>query len=144
MMERGQERLAEAMLRPINPAAIILLGVFTLIWGLWVGNPFWEVFPTAKMFSFMSLAPEAVWGVMALSAGTIISHGAITRKPGALILGAQTGGFFWLLVSLMYFVGDWMNTGGIMTLLLSVYSMFIYLNLKVNIKHVERKEDLFA
>lgn len=140
----GQERLAQAMLKPVNPAAIILLGVFTVVWGFWVGNPFWNVFTHAALYSFMQFIPEAVWGVVAVAAGVVISHGAFTRKVGSLILGAKVGGIFWFVVSIMFFIGDWMNTGGITALLLCIYSMFIYLNLKVNSKHGASKDDLFS
>lgn len=143
-LQEGQEKLAEAMLRPINPTAIILLGVFTVVWGFWVGNPFWSVFTQAPLYSFMSFAPEPVWGLVAIAVGVVISHGAFTRKVRALILGSKVGGIFWFVVSIMFFLGDWMNTGGITTLVLSVYSFFIYLNLKVNSQHVEHRDELFS
>lgn len=144
-IQEGQERLARAMLKPVNPAAIILLGVFTIVWGFWVGNPFWTIFTHAPLYSFMSsVAPEWVWGLFAAGTGLVISHGAINRQVGRLILGAKVGGFFWLIVSIMFFLGDWMNTGGITTLVLSIYSIFIYLNLKVNREHVDHKDELFT
>lgn len=143
-LQEGQERLAEAMLKPVNPAAIILLGIFTVVWGFWVGNPFWNLFAHAPLYSFMGFAPEAAWGLVATAAGLVISHGAFTRRVGALILGARVGGIFWFVVSIMFFLGDWMNTGGITALLLSVYSFFIYLNLKVNVKHGTSRDDLFT
>jgi len=143
-IKEGQVRLAEAMLRPVNPTAIILLGVFTIAWGFWVGNPFWNVFTHARLYSFMNFAPEPVWGLIAAAAGVVISHGAVTKRVGALILGAKTGGLFWLLVSIFFFMGDWMNTGGITALILSIYSFFIYLNLKVNSKAGLTADDLFV
>lgn len=141
-IQEGQERLATAMLRPVNPTAIILLGVFTIIWGVWVGNPFWAVF-SSPLYSLMTFLPEAVWGFISVVAGIVICHGAITRRVASLILGARVGGLFWLVVSILYFIGDWVHTGGITALLLSIYSFFIYLNLKVNSKHVDDYEELF-
>lgn len=141
----GQEKLANAMLKPINPAMIVLLGVFTIVWGFWVGNPFWDVFPHATLYSAMVFMSEGSWGLIATAAGIIICHGAFTRKVGALILGAATGGVFWMVVSLMFFIGDWMNTGGITALTISIYCACIYLNLKVNCKHMDKhKDDLFV
>lgn len=143
-IQEGQERLAEAMLRPINPTAIILLGIFTIIWGCWVGNPFWTVFTTAPLYSFMNFMPEAAWGLVAIACGIIITHGAYTKRVGSLILGSRVGGIYWFVVAIMFFLGDWQNTGGITALLLSIYSVFIHVNLKVNTRDNKSKDDLFV
>jgi len=143
-IKEGQERLAEAMLRPVNPTAIILLGVFTVVWGFWVGNPFWDIFPGRPLYSFMQFMPEAVWGLLATAVGVVISHGAFTRTLPSLILGARVGGIYWFVVSLMLFIGDWQSTGGINAMVLAVYSAFIYVNLKVNHAHVEHENELFT
>lgn len=144
MIRRGERKLAKAMLKPVNPTAIILLGVFTLVWGFWVGNPFWEVFSQAHMYSLLSFAPEWAWGLFAGISGIVICHGAFTRAIGSLILGAKVGGFFWLVVSLLFIAGNWMDPGGITALLLAVYSFFIYLNLKVNRDHCVDDSELFS
>jgi hypothetical protein len=39
---------------------------------------------------------------------------------------------YWLMVSVMFFAGDWQNTGGITAATLAVYCGFIWLNLRVN------------
>lgn len=140
----GQEKLARAMLRPVNPVAIILLGIFTIVWGFWVGNPFWNLFAHAASYSVMDFMPEWLWGLIALVVGVVISYGAFTRTIPSLILGSKVGGLFWFVISIMFFLGDWMNTGGITALLLSVYSTFIYLNLKVNSQICEHHDDLFS
>lgn len=142
-IKEGQERLAQAMLKPVNPTAIILLGVFTIVWGLWLASPFWTVFTSAPLYSFMNFVSEAVWGVIAIACGLIITHGALTRTVASLILGSRTGGIFWFVVSIMFFLGDWHNTGGITALLLAVYAFFIHLNLKVNSKVIGNCNDLF-
>lgn len=140
----GTERLAWALLRkPINKAAIIFLGFYTTLWGLWVVNPFWHVFTTAPLFKDMlNFAPEWAWGIVALIAGAVIIYGAIKRTYNPLIRGALVGSIYWLIVAIFYFMGDWQNTGGITSLTFAVYSSFVYLNIKVNKQHGHEMDEL--
>lgn len=134
-LTEGTEKLAKALLLPINPAAVIILGVYTVVWGLWVANPIWNVFEHAKLFVEMShVAPEWAWGLLAISMGCITIYGAVKRYYAALVRGAASSGFFWLVVAVFYFAGDWANTGGITALVFAVYAFFIYLNIRVNFK----------
>lgn len=135
-LTEGTEKLAEALLLPINPAAVIILGIYTAVWGLWVANPFWEVFSHAPLYSAMaSFMPEYIWGILAITMGAITIYGAVNRYYAALVRGAAASGFFWLFVCIFYFVGDAASTGGITALVFSVYAAFIYLNIRVNFKN---------
>lgn len=135
----NKEHLAGALLKPINPAASIILGVYTIIWGLWVINPIWSVFARAPLYAVMaSLAPEYVWGAFALLCGSAMVFGATRRSFRALTNGAIAVWFHWLLIGVCYFLGDWQSTGGITAIMLAVYAGFVYLNIRVNYK--ESKE----
>lgn len=135
MMKERKEKLAEALLLPINPALIVLLGIFTVVWGFWIANPFWTVFTQAPLYDYMAaLAPEWVWGGIAITAGVVICIGAVKRSYRALTTGAGVAFIHWLLISLMYFAGDPLNTGGITALLLAVYAAMVYLNIRINFK----------
>lgn len=134
-LTEGTEKLAKALLLPINPAAVILLGVYTVVWGLWVVNPLWNVFEQSPLYAKMAtFMPEWAWGLVAISMGTITVYGAIKRRYGPLVRGAATHGFFWSVVSVFYFAGDWASTGGITALVFAAYGAFIYLNIRVNFK----------
>lgn len=134
-LTEGSEKLAQALLLPINPAAVIILGIYTVVWGLWVANPFWDVFHHAHLYAKMAtFMPEWVWGILAISMGVITIYGAVKRHYPALVRGAATSGFFWLVVSIFYFAADWASTGGITALVFAVYAAFIYLNIRVNFK----------
>lgn len=138
-LTEGTEKLAEALLLPINPAAVIILGIYTVVWGAWVANPLWEVFNHAVLYTKMaSFMPEYAWGILAIVMGSVTIYGALKRHYPALVRGAATSGFFWFAVSIFYFVGDWASTGGITALVFAVYAMFIYLNIRVNFKHDRR------
>lgn len=132
-METFFEGVKQAMFRPINKAAISIMAVFTLLWGVWVGNPWWSVFNQADIFNAMQfLAPEYVWGLGALAVGVTMLHGVIKMSYNSLRLGAQTGFYFWLFASINFFIGDWKNTGGITLLMIAIYCGYIALNLAIN------------
>ncbi|HWT40999.1 MAG TPA: hypothetical protein VN081_07100 [Dongiaceae bacterium] len=135
-LTEGTEKLAQALLLPINPAAVIILGIYTVVWGIWVSNPLWEVFSHAPLYMKMAaFMPEWAWGVLAIIMGGITIYGAVRRYYAALVRGAASSGFFWLIVAIFYFVGDAANTGGITALVFAVYAFFIYLNIRVNFKN---------
>lgn len=121
------------MLKPVNTAAIIILGIYTTLWGLWVANPFWTVFDQAPLFNLMNtLAPEWAWGLVALCIGILMIYGVLRHSYRSLTTGALVGYFHWFIIAIMYFGGDWQNTGGITALIISLYCAFIWLNITKN------------
>lgn len=132
-LKKAPEKLAEALLLPINTAAVIILGVYTVIWGAWLANPWTNVFTHAALYSVLgSLAPELFWGCLAISCGLITIHGAMTRRYRPLMWGSSISGWHWTMIAVFYFIGDPINTGGITALTFAVYSAYIYLNIRVN------------
>jgi hypothetical protein len=127
-----RENLAKSLLKPINPSIIIVLGVYTILWGLWVANPFWTVFTQAPLYSALALGGEYTWGGIVLAAGLLITRGATKPSYFNLILGSGVGFLTWLTVAIFYFVGDWANTGGLTALAFATYCLLVYLNIKVN------------
>ena len=123
------------MLQPINIAAILIMGAFTVLWGLWVANPFWRAFNSADMFSVMAnYAPEWAWGTASILVGLTMIYGVWKLSYKSLTRGALTGFLFWIVVSLFFFLGDWQNTGGITYGMIAVYCGFIRINLAANKK----------
>jgi hypothetical protein len=128
-----REKFAAALLKPINTAAIVLLGGYTILWGIWVGNPFWTVFTQAKLYSVLSgVAPEYFWGALAIVVGTMTVFGAVKRSYRSLVIGASVVGWHWFMIAIFYLMGDWHNTGGSTSMTFAVYAAYIYLNIKVN------------
>lgn len=76
--------------------------------------------------------PEWFWGTMACIVGVLMVLGVATRSFRRLILGARVGFYHWFIIGIMYFGGDWQNTGGVISMMLAAYCAFIWLNLKVN------------
>lgn len=118
---------------PINTSAIIILALYTVIWGLWLISPFWATFDHAPLYSFLaSIMSEFYWGGIAVACGGVMTAGVLKSSYESLIRGAFIGFVHWLVISIGYFIGDWHNTGGITALTIAIYCGFIYLNLKVN------------
>lgn len=128
-----RETIVQSLLRPINPSVIIILGLYTVIWGLWLANPFWTVFTQAALYSAMAhMLPEMAWGLIAIASGLLIIRGATKPSFKNLQLGAFTGFLHWLVIGILYLIGDWQNTGGITAIAFALYSALIWLNIKIN------------
>lgn len=122
-----------SMMRPINTSAVIILGLFTTLWGAWVAVPFWDVFDSAQVYSAMAgIAPEWFWGMLAVVAGIVITWGVIRNSYNSLITGSWIGFIQWLVVAGLFFIGHWQNPDGLTLLAFSLYSAYVHLNLKVN------------
>jgi hypothetical protein len=131
----GLKRLLREILAPINTAAIMILGVFTVLWGLWVFVPFWDVFSRAAAFHYFLILPEFFWGGVAISAGMAMVYGVLKSSYKSLTTGAMVGFFHWFVICVFFFAGDWQNVGGVTYMMISVYCAFIWLNLRVNKKN---------
>jgi hypothetical protein len=130
-LKRAWEGLAFALSRPINKVAAATLSVYTFLWGLWLTSPFWEVFSSANVYSWLnSVMPEAAWGIVAMAVGAVMSYGLARGSENSLTIGAFVGFIHWLIISMGYFAGDWRNTGGLTSLAMAIYCGAIYLNLR--------------
>lgn len=139
-------KFSDLLLMPLHKMAVLGLGLYTLVWGLWVANPFWTVFTQAPLYTALdALAPEWAWGLLAILCGLLIIWGALRMSYQSLVWGAQVSWGHWLLVAIFYFLGDWHNTGGITSLFIAIYSAWIALNLKVNHKNRHKNmDDMFS
>jgi hypothetical protein len=135
-LEKVLDRLTYTLLMPLHKMVVFALGLYTLVWGLWVANPIWSVFEQADLYVVMAqVAPEWAWGLLAVVCGSSIIWGALRMSYKSLVGGAQLSFCHWLLVAIFYFIGDFHNTGGITSLFIAGYSAWVALNLKVNHKN---------
>lgn len=93
----------------------LLLGAYTISWGFWLANPFWSAFsPRAGLYDQMAdFMPEWAWGVHALLIGVAIIYGACCKWPRGIMWGHIAGVYHWTLISVLYAIGDWHNTGAL-------------------------------
>lgn len=131
ILRRAWEGLASALARPINKVAAVVLSVYTFLWGLWVANPFWNVFEYSRVYSWLDgIAPEEFWGGMAMVVGAVMTYGVVRSSYKSLTIGAFVGFINWLIIAMGYFAGDWKNTGGITSSAMALYCAAIYLNIR--------------
>lgn len=129
------EKIAVRLLEPINPSFIIILGIYMVVWGLWVLCPWWDVFGVSTAFATMaSISTEYFWGTLSILVGLIVCRGALKPSAKNVRLGALVAFFHWLLLSVLYFMGDWHATGGLTAATFCIYSCLVWVNVKVNHK----------
>ena len=136
MIAKVKERLEclrETLLRPINPAVIVVLGIYTVVWGLWIMSPFWTVFPHSAAYAIMAeYGTEYLWGSIAVCAGAIIVRGALKPVYWNIEIGSWVSFFFWLAIAILFCAGDWHTTGWLSAACFSIYSGLIWLNIRFN------------
>jgi hypothetical protein len=131
ILKRAWQELATALSKPINKVAAVVLSVYTFLWGLWIANPFWDVFEKSAIYSWLNgVAPETFWGILAMIVGGVMTYGVIRGSINSLTIGAFVGFIHWLVIAMGYFVGDWKNTGGITSSAMALYCAAIYLNIR--------------
>lgn len=133
-MSRLLDKFAAALLKPVNEVVTAMLGVYTILWGLWVANPWIDTFThTALYAQLLEVIPaEWVWGGIAIAFGVLTLTGLVKHRPKTLFYGAGASGIHWFIISIFYFMGDITNTGGITALFIGILSTYIYLNCKLN------------
>jgi hypothetical protein len=126
------DRIAQGLLRPINPYSTIILGAFTALWGVWILAG-WPVFSHAALYSKMAeFAPEWAWGTWSLCAGLLVVLAVFKGFYRWLIWTLLFIGWHWATVSIFMWWGDWQNTGGLTYTTVAIYSGYCYLNVKFN------------
>ncbi|UMO76241.1 hypothetical protein SEA_TOMAS_52 [Streptomyces phage Tomas] len=130
------DEVARGLRKPINTAAISIMGIYTFMWGLWLALP-WGTFERSPIYSSMSnLAPEVVWGITASLIGFLMLYGVISQKYGPLHRGALAGFYYWLVIAGFYVTGSWRSTGWINASMVAIYCAFVAINLRVNNKTI--------
>lgn len=106
----------------------IILGSYTMMWGLWLLSPWWEVFsPRAGLYSKMhEFMPEWAWGLHAFLIGIAILYGIIAHWPRGLWWGHIAGTYHWALIGGLYLFGDWHNTGALTSFSIVVAIHFMW------------------
>lgn len=127
------ERIAHGLIKPMNPYASVWLGIMTFMWGLWVVNPFWQVFTRANVYSkALEFAPEWAWGTWSTLCGITLIVALIKHSPCWVVRAAGFAIWHWFTVSGMLWWGDWQNTAGLTYMFVGLYAVYVFLNIRVN------------
>lgn len=131
-MGRRVDNFVKGMLKPINPNASIILGVLTAAWGAWLLLPH-TVFDSAPLYSKMDqFAPEWAWGTWAFVCGILIIASILKSNWNWLAKSMGFAVWHWSTVSGMMWWGDWQNTGGLTYSFITLYAVYVFLNVKIN------------
>lgn len=126
-------RLAAKMIEPLRPAAVFNAGLFTLFWGLWTANPFWQVFNDDRVYRGLSeLFPEWFWGVIAILSGTCMLLGLFVKSYKMLLSSSAVAGWFWTTVGIFLIIEQWRSPLCLVALMATASNALIYLNLRIN------------
>ncbi|MFD8618256.1 hypothetical protein [Streptomyces sp. NPDC059513] len=80
------------------------LGLLSTLWGLVLLVPF-GTFGNNNLAQYMSaIAPEPVWGMVAILAGLVMGIGTLKKKRRVVKVGLMTGFLVWGFVFLTYFI----------------------------------------
>lgn len=132
-IDRQGVKLAKRLSQPINTAAISIMGVYTILWGFWVGNPFWSTFNESKQYDWLArVMPEWGWGVVAIIVGTVMCYGVLRNSFRSLSTGSLIGTCYWGVIATGYYIGDWRDTAGLTKTMICLYCAFIWLNIRMN------------
>lgn len=132
-IDRQGVKLAKRLSQPINTAAIVIMGVYTVLWGLWIGCPAWSTFDEAKQYSWLhQVMPEWGWGGLAVCVGLVMCYGVMRDSFRSLSAGSFIGSVHWGVIATGYYIGDWRDTAGLTKTMICLYCAFIFLNIRMN------------
>lgn len=106
-----------------------ILSLFMILWGLWLLNPAWDTFSLPSFEAFLTVAPEMVWGLIAMSIGvlTLLSAG-IKYYPARRVM-IFLNMMWWAFVAVMFLMCVPENTAVPIYMMLSILSFWRYIKL---------------
>lgn len=127
------DKTASKMLRPINTAGVSILGIFNILLGIWISLPF-------DSLMFTSSVPEWIVAAIMMIIGYFILSGSVRDMYRTMLIGTHLSFYFWFLsVGILLFV-QWQSPMWIVALMISIYSLFVAVNIKVNRENLPFKK----
>lgn len=131
------DSLAENLIKPINPSIIVLLGIYTILWGVWI--MFFPVFDVLPSFApIASFTSKEAMGVVAWSVGVFICRGAFSPSYSNIRIGSALAAAHWLFFGIMLMIGQFQDPIGLSSIFFGIYAALVWMNLGVN-KHLYSK-----
>jgi hypothetical protein len=109
-----------------------LLALRTVAWGFWLLLP-WETFQMAPVTygAFGTLAPEPVWGAVALLVGLFQVAASLADSGRLRAPASVAAAMLWHLIAAMYFVSNTQTVAGISHLLTAMGAGWVALRVWV-------------
>jgi hypothetical protein len=105
--------------------AVSILGAFNVLLGIWISLPF-------DSLLFLHNFPEWTVASAMLVIGYFIMSGSLRQTYTTLLVGTQLSFYFWFLSIGGLLYAQWQNPVWIVALMISMYSAFVAINIKVN------------
>jgi hypothetical protein len=107
----------------------VLVAGQAIIWGTWIGNPWWAAFPSSTAYNWMTtLMPEWIWGysMVMIGIGQLLSLClGSTRFRLAVNLLAL---FAWILITTAFALGNWRSTATCSSVFFAVAQALLYID----------------
>ena len=125
------DNLALNLIRPINPSVIVLLGLYTVLWGVWI--MFFPVFDVLPAFApIASFTTKEAMGVVAWTVAVFICRGAFIPSYSNLRIGSAMAASYWLFFGIMLLIGQYQDPIGLASIFFGIYAALVWMNLGVN------------
>lgn len=110
----------------------LLSALGLILWGTWVASPFWDSFGTVDAYSILvQIAPGRAFGMGAILLGFLQVIGAHYLLMSLRKVAAMITLFFWILLSLAIFAGNFHSTGAVGYLIFAVMNIAIFYELSL-------------
>ncbi len=121
----------EAMYEPMNPAGRVLMGAWTIAWGIWFASPFWDVYDTSIVYEhMMKSAPEYVWGLAGILIGLYVFVSSLKDSKVHVYWSTFLMFYFWLIIDVFMWSSNFRATQPLMIFFICLYCAWIHLNIK--------------
>lgn len=127
------DKTASKMLSPINTMAVSILGFFNILLGIWISLPF-------DSLLFLNNFPEWTASSLMMIIGYFIVSGSMRQIYSQLLIGTHLSFYFWFLSIGGLLYAQWQNPAWIVALMISMYSAFVAVNIKVNRENLPFKK----
>lgn len=127
------DKTASKMLSPINTMAVSILGLFNILMGIWISLPF-------DSLTFTNSVPEWLISAILLIIGSFIVSGSLREVYKTLLTGTQLSFYFWFFSVAGLLYAQWESPIWIVALMISMYSLFVSVNIKVNRENLPFKK----
>lgn len=109
---------------------VFLVGLVSLMWGLWVVNPQVESLSNPIFNPLMQIASEWVWACFFIIVGLIKIIAVLTRNSKAIRFATFMGTMLWFALATFLIVEEWKVTGVVTYYGLSIMNAWAYLQVR--------------
>ena len=96
-----------------------------MLWGLWLLNPWMNVFSATSIYATMAWVPEWLWGVVAILAGCLQVAGRFYGRPSLIRGGARILAGLWMFGAAAIAVSNWRFASIITYPMMAAASVFV-------------------